>query len=100
MKAMIKEQNLSEEGTDNARVLLQSRDRAWDLLVECALLHIAGDRQCQPSNATYSLVREAFQLTGDKQEGIQKVDAVRQRIESNQGKKKYNKRGTGRSRAR
>ena len=100
MKAMMKEQDISEEGTGKSQVLLQSRDRAWELLVECALLHIAGDRQCQPSNATYSLVREAFQLTGDKQEGIQKADAVRQRIESNQGKKKYKKRGAGRSRAR
>jgi hypothetical protein len=98
MKAMAKNKDISEEGTDN--FLLQSRDRAWDLLVECALLHIAGDRQCQPSNATYSLVREAFQLTGDKQEGIQKVDAVRQRIENNQGKKKFARRGAGRSRAR
>ena len=99
MKAMLKEQDRAEDGTDNAQVLLQSRDRAWDLLVECALLRIAGDRQCQPSNATYSLVREAFQLTGDKQEGIQKADAVRQRIENNQGNKKYNKRGVRRFRA-
>ena len=100
MKVMMKEQDISEEGKDNSHILLQSKDRAWDLLVECALLRVAGDRQCQPSNVTYSLVREAFQLTGDKQEGIQKADAVRQRIENNQGKKEYKKRGGGRSRAR
>jgi len=100
MKVMVKERDSSGDDADISPALQQSRDRAWDLLVECALLHIAGDRQCQPSNATYSLVREAFQLTGDKQEGIGKVEDVRQRIENNRGKAKSAKRGARRSRAR
>lgn len=101
MKAVMKERENSgeEEDRDVSEALERSKTRAWDLLVECALLHIAGDRQCQPSNATYSLVREAFQLTGAKEEGIQKVEAVRERIEKRAGKAKGNKRRT-RSRAR
>ena len=98
--AMIKERNDSDEDDkDISEALERSKSRAWDLLVECALLHIAGDRQCQPSNVTYSLVREAFQLTGAKEEGIQKVEAVRERIDKQRGKPKGNKRRT-RSRAR
>jgi len=100
MKALVKEREsrTGREETDIAEALQQSRSRAWDLLVECALLHNAGDRQCQPSNATYSLVREAFQLMGDKEEGIQKVEAVRERTEKRHGKSKTNTR-RARSRA-
>lgn len=99
MKAIIRERdNSGEDDKDISETLGRSKSRAWDLLVECALLHIAGDRQCQPSNVTYSLVREAFQLTGAKEEGIQKVEAVRERIEKQHGKPKGNKR-RARSRA-
>lgn len=100
MKVVIQErENSGEDDKDISEALERSKSRAWDLLVECALLHIAGDRQCQPSNVTYSLVREAFQLTGAKEEGIQKVEAVRERIEKQRGKPKGIKRRT-RSRAR
>lgn len=76
-----------DEGSVEAEFIQRAKRRAWEILVECALLHIAGDRKCQPSNATYDLVKEACKLAGDKQ-GIERVEAVRRRIDAKSGSKK------------
>lgn len=89
--------NCSEdEGNEEAEYIQKAKRRAWQILTECALLNLAGDRKCQPSNATYDLVKEICMLAGDKQ-GIQKVEAVRRRIDAKSTKKR---RDGGRNRRR
>jgi len=76
-----------EEGNEEAEYIQKAKQRAWQILTECALLNLAGDRKCQPSNATYDLVKEVCMLAGDKQ-GIEEVEAVRRRIDAKSTKKR------------
>lgn len=75
-----------DEGNEEAEYIQKGKRRAWQILTECALLNLAGDRKCQPSNATYDLVKEICKLAGDKQ-GMEDVEAVRRRIDAKSRRK-------------
>ena len=86
--AKVATKKFAEEGDNNKElqaVVQNAAARAWDILVECSLLCLAGNDKCRPSNATYELVRDAFKLAQDS-DGMARVELVKTKVEAASGK--------------